>query len=128
VTVQLAEAGRDWIEVIRDPATPVFLAHDSSLLATMLMGGAAMFLISGPEDPDWAPGYRIAPDCIHFRPEYAAPLVAARSMWTVGSSRLSRPSTITARWGNRLSGGMVGLDAESECGGLIVGYDDQEGE
>ena len=37
------------MEVIRDPAPPIFLAHDSSLLTAMLISGALMFLISRPE-------------------------------------------------------------------------------
>ena len=39
------------MEVIRDQATSFLLAHGFFLLATMLMGGAAMFLISRPEAP-----------------------------------------------------------------------------
>ena len=55
---------------------------------SIAIGAAAIFLIFRPEDPDWAPGYRIAPGCIHFRPEYAAPLVAERSTRTTGPQPL----------------------------------------
>ena len=103
--VQLAQAGRDRREVIRDPAIPVFLAHDSSLLTAMLISGAAMFLIFRPEDPGWAPGYRIAPNCIHFRPENADPRWRKGQLEPLGLSRLSRPSTSgAATAGRRLRG------------------------
>jgi hypothetical protein len=52
--VQFAQVGRDRREIIRDPTSSVLLTHGFSLLATMLLRGAAMFLISSSEDPPLA--------------------------------------------------------------------------